>query len=190
MVLTPRAGPWILVGSVVTDAHLPVSEPMKRTCGTCEACIPACPTGAIVAPGVLDARRCLAAIFQSRGDIPVELRRAAGGRIYGCDDCLTSCPPGFGMLRAQAPAEHQLSPIEVLAMSDEDLNSATDHWYVPGRKMRFVRRNAIVALGNVGGDEAVSVLTPYLEHQDELLRSHAQWALEQLVEQRKAAPRN
>lgn len=181
MVLTPGHGPWILLGSVVTDAVLPTNEPMKRSCGTCDACIPACPTGAIFAPGVLDARRCLAAIFQSRGDIPVDLRKAAGGRIYGCDDCLTACPPGSRELRSKTAADHEFGAVEALQMSDEELRQRTEHWYVPGRKMRFVRRNAIVALGNTGGVDAVAVLEPYLTHQDDLLRRHAQWAVDQLT---------
>jgi len=120
MVLTPGIGPWILIGSTVTDAVLPVSEPTRRSCGTCDACIPACPTGAIVAPGVLDARRCLAAIFQSRGDIPIDLRPAAAGRIYGCDDCLTSCPPGSRSLEALSPRRNGLTPAAILEMNNED----------------------------------------------------------------------
>ena len=180
MVLVPGAGPWVLIGSVVTDATLPLGEPMRRTCGTCNACIPACPTGAIVAPGVLDARRCLAAIFQSRGDIPTSLRKAAAGRIYGCDDCLTSCPPGSRYLEAQTPVRHELSPGTVLEMSDEELGAVTEHWYIPGRKMRFVRRNALVALGNTGGPDAVDVITRYVGHDDAMLVRHAVWALEEL----------
>ena len=94
MVLAPGHGPWLLLGSVVTDASLPPDTPMARDCGTCAACLPACPTGALVAPGVLDARRCLAALAQSPGAIPREFRRAMGDRLYGCDDCLEACPPG------------------------------------------------------------------------------------------------
>lgn len=180
MVLTPGAGPWILIGSAVTDAVLEVGEQMRRTCGTCVACMPACPTGAIVAPGVLDARRCLAAIFQSRGDIPVSLRTAAAGRMYGCDDCLTSCPPGSRSLDAQVPKRHELTPWAVLDMSDDELASVTDHWYVPGRKMRFVRRNALVALGNTGGADAVEMIMRYVDDDDAMLVRHAQWALERL----------
>jgi epoxyqueuosine reductase len=181
MVLTPGAGPWILIGSVVTDAVLAVGEPMRRTCGTCDACIPACPTGAIVAPGVLDARRCLAAMFQSRADIPRGLRSAAAGRIYGCDDCLTSCPPGSRSLEGMEPTRHELTPGAVLEMSDEDLSGVTDHWYVPGRKMRFVRRNALVALGNTGGPESVGIIMSYVEHHDAMLARHALWALSQVA---------
>jgi len=177
MVLTPGAGPWILIGSVVTDAVLPVGVPMRRTCGTCVACIPACPTGAIVALGVLDSRWCIAAIFQSRGDIPRDLRHAAAGRIYGCDDCLTACPPGSRTLEGLAPTPDALTPAAVLEMSDEELNAAAGHWYVPGRKMRFVRRNALVALGNTAGPESIGLLMTYIQHDDVMLRRHAVWAL-------------
>jgi len=180
MVLTPGAGPWILIGSVVTDAALPASAAMRRTCGTCDACIPACPTGAIVAPGVLDARRCLAAIFQSRADIPRNLRRVAAGRIYGCDDCLTSCPPGSRTLEGLSPKRDDLTPVAVLEMSDHELDAVAGHWYVPGRKMRFVRRNALVALGNTGGSGAVDLIMRYVEHDDVMLVRHALWALSQV----------
>jgi len=99
MVLAPGHGPWLLLGSVVTDAVLPADSPMGRDCGTCTACLPACPTGALVAPGVLDARRCLAALAQSPGTIPQEWRVAMGDRLYGCDACLEACPPGQRRLK-------------------------------------------------------------------------------------------
>jgi len=184
MAITPGFGPWFLIGSVVTDAALALSHPMERTCGTCDACMPACPTGAIVAPGVLDARRCLAAIFQSRGSIPADLRIAAGGRVYGCDDCLTSCPPGNRELgeHAASGTVDQPSPRDVLAASDAALNETYDHWYVPGRKMRFIRRNALVALGNVGEPNDVPLVERYVDHQDTLLSEHAQWARDRIVD--------
>ncbi|MGI9586198.1 MAG: epoxyqueuosine reductase [Acidimicrobiia bacterium] len=181
MAIAPGFGPWFLIGSIVTDAELPLSKPMGRTCGTCDACIPACPTGAIVAPGVLDARRCLAAIFQSRGAIPTELRIAAGGRVYGCDDCLTSCPPGNREL-GDHTASRTADPRDILVASDSVLNEAYDHWYVPGRKMRFLRRNALVALGNIGAANDVSLVEQYVEHQDPLLAEHAEWARDRIVD--------
>ena len=176
MALTPGLGPWFLIGNVVTDAVLPTTPPMTRTCGTCSACIPACPTGAIVAPGVLDARRCLAAIFQSRGSIPRALREAAGGRIYGCDDCLTACPPGDPALDILSVQPHE-DPRELLSMSDDELDAHVSHWYVPGRKMRFVRRNAIVAVGNQQHPEDAPLIGGFLADDDALLRAHAAWAL-------------
>ena len=177
MLLVPGHGPWVLLGSVVTDALLPRDEAMLRTCGTCDDCIPACPTAAIVAPGVIDARRCLAAIFQSRGDIPVDVRSVAGGRIYGCDDCLTSCPPGSRDLGSRSVEADAVTALDLLGMSDCELAASVAHWYVPGRRMRFLRRNALVAIGNTGGGEAVPVVLGYLGHHDAMLRRHAAWSL-------------
>lgn len=177
MGLTPRYGPWILIGSVVTSAEMEPTEPMTRTCGTCDACLPACPTGAIVSPGVLDARRCIAAILQSRGAIEEDMRVAIGGRIYGCDDCLTACPPGQTVLVSLSPERQPLTPGDVLALSDRDLASVTEHWYVPSRSIRFVRRNALVALGNTGDASHLGMLAGYMGHHDSLLAGHAAWAV-------------
>lgn len=176
MVLAPGLGPWFLIGSVATDASLTPSEPMERTCGTCSACIPACPTGAIIEPGVLDARRCLAAVFQSRGSIPVELRSAAGARVYGCDECLVACPPGDRAILA-LDIRDTVDPVELLCLSDTEIDRQFSHWYVPGRNMRFVRRNALVAIGNLARASDVNLVAGYLAHPDPLLRRHAAWAL-------------
>ena len=176
MALAPGLGPWFLIGSVVTDARFAPTQPMQRSCGTCTACIPACPTGAIVEPGVLDARRCLASVFQSRGVIPSELRSLAGSRVYGCDECLLACPPGDRAIDHLA-ADGTIDPAEVLAQSDSSLDTEFSHWYVPGRNMRFIRRNALVAVGNLGRQSDVAMLAGYLGHPDPLLRQHAAWAL-------------
>ena len=178
MALAPGHGPWLLLGSVVTDAQLPVSGEMQRDCGTCSACLPSCPTGALVAPGVLDARRCLAAWAQAPGTIPLEFRRPMGDRLYGCDDCLDACPPGHRLLAASIETRKgRVDLIEVLGTSDRSLLRRFDHFYVPRRHARYLRRNALVALGNSGGASAELVLAGYLGHPDKLLRVHAAWAL-------------
>ena len=161
MVLAPGHGPWLLLGSVVTDAVLPADSPMVRTCGTCEACLPACPTGALVAPGVLDARRCLAALAQSPGTIPREFRRAWGDRLYGCDECLEACPPGRqGLAGGSGPGGGRVDLAEVLGSDDASLLRRFGHFYLPGRDARYLRRNALVALGNSGGAGAVAAAEP------------------------------
>jgi epoxyqueuosine reductase len=178
MVLAPGWGPWLLLGSVVTDASLPVDTPMARDCGTCIACLPACPTGALVAPGVLDARRCLAALAQSPGPIPLPYRHLMADRLYGCDDCLEACPPGGRRLAgASHRREGRVDLVGVLAADDAALLRRFGHWYLPGRQVRYVRRNALVALGNSGGSRAVATAVGYLKHCDPLLRRHAAWAL-------------
>lgn len=177
MALTPGHGPWVLLGSVATDAALPATEPMQRTCGTCDACLPACPTGALTAAGVLDARRCLAHLLQARGDIPIELRTAVGSRIYGCDDCLDACPPGARAADAAVAVRGVVDLIAFLEASDEELLERHAHFYIPGRKPRYLRRNALVALGNNPAKGAHRILARYLHDPDPMLRRHAAWAL-------------
>jgi len=180
MVLAPGTGPWFLLGSVVTDAELPVSEPMARDCGTCVACLPACPTGALVSPGVLDARRCLAHWLQAPGVIPYELRRAVGDRIYGCDDCLDACPPGGRLLAGSTAVRGRTDLLELLGRDDATLLDRYGHWYIPRRQARYLRRNALIAIGNTGGPQAAAVAAGFLSHPDWLLRAHAAWAVGEL----------
>ena len=179
MVLVPGAGPWVLLGSVATDAPLEIDEPMVRTCGTCTACIPACPTGAILDGGVLDVRLCLAHHLQSSGVIPEDLRAAAGDRLYGCDDCLTSCPPGTRALEAARPVGGPMI-LEILGATDADLLERYGHFYLPARRPRILRRNALVAAGNDRSVELEPVVIGYLGHPDWLLRAHAAWAVGRL----------
>lgn len=180
MVLAPGLGPWLLIGSVVTDAELEVSEPMARDCGSCSACLPACPTGALVAPGVLDAARCLAYWAQAPGVIPVELREAMGDRIYGCDDCLDACPPGQRLVESARAPNGRVDLTDLLADDDRSLLDRFSHFYIPRRQVRHLRRNALVALGNNPERGSVGVVAGYLGHPDWLLRLHAAWALRRM----------
>ncbi len=177
MVLTPGAGPWTLLGAVATDALLKTSTPMERSCGTCRACFPACPTGAIVGPGKLDARKCISYVLQAPGIIPRELRPAIDDRIYGCDDCLTSCPPGSRLLERSTSASGSVDLLDFLTLSDDTILARYSHFYVPGRRARYLRRNALVAIGNWASERSVGALAGYVGHSDWLLRLHASWAL-------------
>ena len=184
-VLLEGHGSWFVLGSVVTDADLERTEhAVLDGCGPCTRCIDACPTGAIVAPGVVDARRCLAWLVQSPGPFPVEHRAALGGRIYGCDDCQEVCPPNRADDRRHPPAPGADGWIDLVALldaSDDDLMARHGRWYIAERDPRYLRRNALVALGNVGsaGDPDVArVLAHYRDGDDALLAEHAGWALE------------
>ncbi|HET6795475.1 MAG TPA: tRNA epoxyqueuosine(34) reductase QueG, partial [Acidimicrobiales bacterium] len=186
LLLLPGRGSWFVLGSVITDAPLPPSSgPVPDGCGPCTRCITACPTGALVAPGVLDARRCLAWLLEAPGTFPIELRSAVGDRIYGCDDCQEACPVNVRADR-RSPAgpagegeEPWIDLVELYDMDDGSLMERIGRWYVPRRQPRYVRRNILVALGNSGaGDEpgVASVLARGLADPDPLLRSHAVWA--------------
>ena len=188
LLLTGR-GSWFVLGSVLTDAPLPAGSPVPDGCGACTRCLTACPTGALVAPGVLDARRCLAHLVQAPGSFPVEFRRALGDRLYGCDDCQETCPPNRADVRRHPPpppstdAEPWVPLLDLLRASDEELLARFGRWYIPRRQPRYLRRNALVALGNVGDGQApavVAALAAALGDRDPLIRSHAVWAAGQL----------
>jgi epoxyqueuosine reductase len=177
MALAPRFGPWLLLGSVVTDAPLPVSAPMVRDCGTCTACIPACPTGALDAEGVLDATKCISYWAQTPGPVPDQVREAWGDRFYGCDDCLDACPPGRRWESEAGEWRGRIDLLEVLSASDEDLLSRFGHFYIPRRDPSFLRRNALIALGQSGDEQAVPIIGDQLESSVPMLRAQAAWAL-------------
>jgi epoxyqueuosine reductase len=177
MVLMPKYGPWALLGSVVTDAPLPSSLPMRRDCGTCVECIPACPTGALDKIGILDATRCISYWAQVSGTIPLAIREAWGDRLYGCDDCLQSCPPGKKWVAMAAEGRGRVDLLEILGETDERLRQRFGRFYLPRNDPVFLRRNALVALGHCGGSDTVGELARYLEHRRPVLRLHAAWAL-------------
>lgn len=186
-ILVPGLGSWVVLGSVLTEAPLPVTDSQVRDgCGTCTRCIDACPTGAIIAPGVVDARRCLSWLVQADGDFPEEHREALGHRLYGCDDCQEVCPPNLAVSRRSEPdprARAEAAWVDVLDLLDADDETLLDRhgrWYIAKRDPRYLRRNALVVLGNVGdlGDERTArVLAGYLDHDDDMLVRHARWAL-------------
>ena len=183
--LLENSGSWVVLGSVVTDAALPpTGKQVPDGCGPCRRCLDGCPTGAILAPGVVDARRCLAWLLQATGDFPTEFREALGDRLYGCDDCQEVCPPNRRMPEAaEAGEQASVDVLDLLSAGDEELMERHGRWYIPDRDPRYLRRNALVVLGNIadGGDpEVVGVLRRYQRHPDRMLAHHAAWAARRL----------
>lgn len=191
--LLPGAGSWFVLGNVVTTAQLPMSTPVADGCGACRRCLDACPTGAIVEPGVIDAGRCLAWLLQRPGVLDRRWRIAVGDRLYGCDDCQEVCPPTvrFG---PRHPAVQPTSPlgevqawvpiVELLEAPDAWLLERYGRWYLHGRDPRWLRRNALVVLGNVGDGRdpaTVRVLERYLTlDADPVVQAHAVWTAARL----------
>jgi epoxyqueuosine reductase len=179
------AGSWFFLGEILTDLELPPDAPARNHCGTCSRCIPACPTGAIIGPYQLDARRCISYLtIEHAGPIPLELRPSIGTRIFGCDDCQEACPwnrfavPTADPAFAERPDQQTPELIALLSLDDEAfrVRYAGSALRRAGRD-RFVR-NVAVALGNAGDARAVPALeTSLREDRDPLVRGHAAWAL-------------
>jgi epoxyqueuosine reductase len=186
MVITRRFGSWVVLGTLVTTAELEPTPPLDADCGSCTLCIDACPTDALDEPGVLDATRCLSYWTQSSGPFPEEYREALGDRVYGCDICQDVCPWNRGVEKrrtGEAPppgAEPHVSLVDWLEADDEELASRYDRLFVPLNDPRYLRRNALVALGNAGGDAALA--QRHAAGDDPLLSEHAEWALQRLGE--------
>ena len=181
-ILVRGAGSFFVLGSVVTSAPLQTNDaPIADGCGTCRRCIDACPTAAIVEPGVVDARRCLSWLLQKPGVFPREFRESLGDRMYGCDDCQEVCPPSVRLHEHVELDQADRAWVSVMALlngSDEELLASIGRWYVPKRDLNVVRRNALVVLGNIGSanEDVRAVLARYLQHADTNLRAHAVWA--------------
>ena len=180
------AGSWFVLGGVVTDAVLPTSTPAADGCGTCRRCLDGCPTGAIIEPGVIDAARCLAWVIQKPGIIDRGLREAIDDRIYGCDDCQEVCPPSTRSVRVSVARRGEdsqitatIEPIKILAMTDREIMSQFGRWYIHDREARWVRRNALIVLGNrARRDDAAARegIARSLGDADPFVRAHAVWA--------------
>jgi epoxyqueuosine reductase len=184
-ILVPGAGSFFVIGCIVTTADLPVATIVDDGCGTCTRCIPACPTGAIPAPGVIDANRCLSWLLQKPGVFPPEFREALHDRIYGCDDCQTACP--FTRRRspaeAAAPTESTVDILGMLSCDDATVMERVDRWYVHDRDATWVRRNLLVNLGNVADPtdpRVVAALRDALQDGRPVIRAHAVWAAARL----------
>ena len=190
------AGSYFFLGEILTDLALPLDEPATAHCGTCEACIPACPTGAIVAPYRLDARRCISYLtIEHHSAIPVELRPSIGNRIFGCDDCQLVCPWNKFARAAAHPdfkVRHNLDGTaltELFRWTEEEFEERMRGSAI--HRLGFVRwsRNIAVALGNApSSPEVIRALNERRTDPSSMVREHVEWALERQRSLKGAAP--
>ena len=195
LVLNRDAGSMFFLGEIYIDFALPPSAPVTGHCGSCSSCIDACPTGAIVAPHRVDARRCVSYLtIEHAGSIPVEMRPLLGNRVYGCDDCQLACPWNKFAQPSQVP------DFEAKSVWD---GSSLLHWWswdeatflritegTPIRRIGHARwqRNVAVAMGNALRSELeisrkkklLQALQLHSDHADPMVREHVQWALAQM----------
>ena len=182
MLITRRHGSWVVLGTLVTDVEIAPTPPLETDCGTCRLCIDACPTDALAEAGTLDATKCLSYWSQAPAAIPEGYRAPFGAQVYGCDICQDVCPWNRGVEKRRAGnaggGEPHVSLVEWLRADDDELRRRFDRLYVPRNDGRYLKRNALVAAGNVGGLERARRVGRYADGDDPLLAEHARWALE------------
>ncbi len=210
-ILTRGWGSWVFLAEIVTNLPLGGEDggqydaPSKASCGQCDICLRACPTGALPAPYVLDNTRCISYLtIELRGSIPLELRPLMGNLIFGCDICQQVCPVNIvaerrlglrqdGKVASASSLPIQLQPrpalrpragtgsspelIPLLALTEEEFRERFRHSPIRRAKRRGLLRNVCVALGNIGDPQAIPALTGALHDAEPLVRGHAAWAL-------------
>ena len=182
-----RLGTWFFLAEILTTLELPPDPPLADHCGNCTRCLTACPTQAITAPHRVDARRCLAYLsIEHKGPIPEEFRRAMGGRIYGCDDCLEACPWNrFAQVSADLTFQARAAIFDHRLRDFLTLDAAGFRRLFAGspiarlKRPRFLR-NVCVALGNTGDSEDLPALQLAALDPEPLIAEHAAWALAQI----------
>lgn len=187
--ITRDRGSWLLLGCVLTTAEVePDPGPHAEFCGTCTACLDACPTGAIVEPGVVDANRCISYwTIEHRGAVPEDRREGNGEWIFGCDVCQDVCPwnVSFARGRGDDPFGRRadlsgLDPIEVLALDEATFRARYSGTALMRAKWEGMRRNACIVLGNRGDPASRAALRRALDDPDPVVREHASWAIGRL----------
>jgi len=188
LLITRRHGSWVVLGTLVTDVELEPTPPLDADCGSCRLCIDACPTGALDEPGTLDATRCLSYWTQAPAPIPEEYRADVGAQVYGCDICQDVCPWNRGIERRRDAVATpngsgpHVSLADWLRADAAGLRARYRRLYVPRDEGRWLRRNALVAAGNVGGAAERDAVAAYLDDDDPMLREHAAWAVARMDE--------
>jgi epoxyqueuosine reductase len=202
--INPERGSFFFLGALVLDLELETDVPFEADrCGTCTRCIEACPTGAITAPRELDARRCISYLtIELREEIPSGLREGIGDRIYGCDVCQDVCPwnvrfaqelpedSGFNARDVLANTDGRQLARAMLSMTQAQFAAAFKNSPMKRAKLRGLKRNAAIVLGNVGTGEDVDVLARALDDEEPLVREHAAWALRRVSGLRGELPRS
>lgn len=186
-IINDQYGSFIFIGYILTD--LPIDEyssPVKSKCGDCDLCLRACPTKALEGPYRVNPKRCLSYLTQTKNMIPYELREKMGTRIYGCDTCQMVCPKNKGI---KIPNHPEFMPIktkgymdieELLTISNSEFKKKYGEMAGSWRGKSILKRNGIIALGNMRSKENIKLLTPLLNDQNPIIREYVLWAMEKI----------
>jgi len=183
IIMTEKFGSWVVLGEILTELELETDNPIQKDCGECRVCIDSCPTQAIVSPYVIDRTKCLQYISERPMKVPLGYRDKWGDRLYGCTTCQEVCPqnrkvklkkykPEYGYIGSKIPL------IPLLQITEEEFQSYFAYNQIAMRPKEAIKRNAILALGNISDPRAVVPLIKVLQEDDNpMVRGHTAWAL-------------
>src|SRR5665648_34363 len=183
IIFTKRFGSWVVLGEIITELELDTDEPLQRDCGDCTICIDSCPTKAIVSPYVIDRTKCLQFISERPMNVPLAFREKWEDRLYGCTTCQEVCPqnhkvkpkkyrPEYGFIGSKIPL------IPLLQITEEKFQNYFSYNQIAMRPREAIKRNAILALGNIGDTKSiVSLIRTLQEDDNSIVRGHTSWAL-------------
>jgi len=186
IIITEKIGSWVVLGEIITELELETDESLKRDCGNCTICIDSCPTKAIVSPYVIDRTKCLQFISERPMKVPLDFREVWGDRLYGCTTCQEVCPknhkvkpkkykPEYGYIGSRIPL------IPLLTITQEEFQDYFAYNQIAMRPREAIKRNAVLALGNIGDTKAVVPLVRTLQEDDSpMVRGHTVWALSKI----------
>jgi len=186
IIINPVYGSWIVLGEIITNLEIETDEPLDLDCSECHICMDACPTGAIIAPYIIDRKRCIQDLTNWQGLIPDDIARVWSNRIYGCTTCQDVCPinkktkpeipkTDIGVVGAYLPL------IEILNMDETTYRKKFADNQISARWIHFVaiKRNAIIALGNIKDKKTIPIIEKFVNGDNQLLRNTAMWSLRQ-----------
>lgn len=183
-IISPKLGSWIYLGEMITNLPLPPDVPVTEGCGSCTKCIDACPTGALVGPGELNAKRCISFVTQTKDMVSDEFMRKIGNRLYGCDTCQVVCPVNRGKNWTHQPElqpDNELAKpllVPLLEMGNRQFKEAYGRTSSAWRGRKPIQRNAVIALGNFKDASAIPHLIKVLRDDPRpVLRGTAAWSL-------------
>lgn len=186
-VITPEFGSYVYLGEMITNIPFAPDVPMEDQCGDCTLCLDACPTGALIQGGQLNAQRCIAFLTQTKKPVPEEFRAKIGNRVYGCDTCQTVCPKNKGKYNLHQPAfqpEPELAKpllLPMLSLSNREFKETYGHMSGSWRGKNPIQRNAILALAHFKDETAVPALAELLVKDPRpVIRGTAAWAIGQI----------
>jgi epoxyqueuosine reductase len=186
LIITERFGSWVVLGEIITELELDTDESLKRDCDDCTICIDSCPTKAIISPYIIDRTKCLQFISERVMKVPLAFREKWEDRLYGCTTCQEVCPqnrevrlkkykPEYGYIGSRIPL------IPLLQITEGEFQNYFAYNQIAMRPKEAIKRNAVLALGNIGDSQAVAPLIKVLQEDDNsIVRGHTAWALSKI----------